>query len=128
LTLINYRYYPGKINSISIVPSAFHPVYALLKLLFLPNKFSWPKGSQPITIRPELSILSRLAGRDISGATKVALRRLVSSGLVPKLSSTGVDSLVTSAETSKRIAGALLIPVYDWRRLADFTLVKPQEN
>ncbi len=127
LVLLDYWEIKGKVFTPSERQEEV-PVYSLLKLLFLPGPCSWPKGSEPVRIRPEHFVLSRLRGQDVSGAAKIALRRLRSSGFVPKLSNASAEKLIVSSDVARRLAGALLIPIYDWRRLADFALIKPENT
>jgi CRISPR-associated protein Csx17 len=128
LVLLDYRDVKGKVHTLSDRQGEVPAAFSILKLIFLPHPFSWPKGSESVSIRPEQTVLSRLRGQDVSGAAKIALRRLRSSGFALKLSTVGADRLVVSPDLARRIAGALLIPVYDWRRLADFALVKPDNT
>lgn len=104
------------------------PSYALLKLLFLPHAFSWGMGQEPVPIRPELAILHRLRSGDTAGATRIALRRLRSAGLVPLISEKTAADMEVPSEVVRRMAGALLIPLYDWRRLAGAVLMGPEEQ
>lgn len=126
LILVNY---PNKIT-IETPASNSHvdSSYALLKLLFLPSHFTWTKQADPIKIRPEQVVLTRLSSLDIAEGVRVALRRLKSSGLLPKMTPEDAGNLLTPVQMAKRMAGALLIPVFDWRRLANSVLIKPEEE
>jgi len=95
-----------------------HPLpreYALLKLLFLHHPIQID-GQPPV--KPEASILTLLGANALGQACKLGVRRLRASGVVPMPRGSARrpnhdddwNGISTSYE-SKRIAGALLIPV-----------------
>lgn len=105
-----------------LLPSA----YALLKLLFLPDKLSWPVGTEGVIVKPEPEILGRLRAQDIHGACQIAARRLWASGVVPMPGPTSGGSwrhVHFSAHVhAERLAAALLIPIRDTTPLAQRVL------
>jgi CRISPR-associated protein Csx17 len=105
-----------------LLPSA----YALLKLLFLPDKLSWPAGTEGVIVKPEPEILGRLRARDVDGACLIAARRLRASGVVPMPGPTSGRSWrevnFGSRVHAERLAAALLIPVRETTKLAQLVL------
>lgn len=104
------------------LPSA----YALLKLLFLPDKLSWPVGTEGVIVKPEPEILGRLRVRDVDGACQIAARRLRASGVVPMpgpaSGSSWRDVNFGSHVHAERLAAALLIPVRETTKLVQLVL------
>jgi CRISPR-associated protein Csx17 len=105
-----------------LLPSA----YALLKLLFLPAKLSWPVGTEGIMVKPEPEILGRLRARDMDAACQIAARRLRASGVVPMPGPTSGGSWrdvhFHSHVQAERLAAALSIPVRETTTLAQLVL------
>jgi CRISPR-associated protein Csx17 len=105
-----------------LLPSA----YALLKLLFLPRKLSWPAGAEGVTVKPESEILGRLRASDVNGACAIAARRLRASGFVPMPGPTSGGTQRTLQLNPHvdplRLAAALLCPVRETVKLASFVL------
>jgi CRISPR-associated protein Csx17 len=106
--------------------------YGLLKLLFLPNKLSWPAGTEGIIVKPEPEILGRLRARDADGACQIAARRLRVSGIVPMPGSTSggpwLDGNLCFHIHAERLAAALLIPIREMTKLAQLVLRPPTET
>lgn len=109
--------------------------YALLKLLFLPCPLQI--GQSEYTIRPEPRILPLLVAGRIDEASRIALQRLRSSGLIPMpYARTGratrdrdwEEDAFTPNVSGLQLAAALLIPItrHDTSRLAQLVL-RPQE-
>lgn len=96
-------------------------IYALLKLLFLPDgKFTRENGEK-IEIKHEPSIIPLLRAGRITDALEIAERRLKSSGVVPLTK----DFYYPEAEGA-RLAAALLIPI-DQMAIAEIAkLVLPE--
>lgn len=89
------------------VPSSLPRVYALLKLLFLPEgKLSRALQAEPIEIKHEPSIIPLLRAGRIPDALEVAQGRLRSSGLIAF-----TDQFHFPDEDGARLAAALLIPI-----------------
>jgi CRISPR-associated protein Csx17 len=107
-------------------------LYAMLKLLFLPHKLSWPAGAEAITIKPDPEILGRLRSGDVQGACEIAARRLRASGVVPMPGPTPRGTWRRIKPGSHldpmRLAAALLFPVRGTMRLARLTLRPPAEE
>jgi CRISPR-associated protein Csx17 len=107
-------------------------LYAMLKLLFLPHKLSWPAVAEAITIKPETEILGRLRSGDVQGACEIAARRLRASGVVPMPGPTSGGTWRRIKPGSHldpmRLAAALLFPVRGTIRLARLTLRPPAEE
>lgn len=106
--------------------------YALLKLLFLPEYHALTtEGGKPI--KPEPSILAHLRAGRLSAACETAARRLRASGYVPMpgpMSGRGprpMDYALPSPMLA-RLAGALLIPVSQPKRLAALVLRATEEE
>ncbi len=95
--------------------------YALLKLLFLPQKLSWPSDGESIAIKPEPEILGRLRAADVEGAYAIAVRRLRAVGLVPMPGPTseGIRRHISVGAhlSAVRLTAALLFPSSDSLRL-----------
>lgn len=100
--------------------------YALLKLVFLPRKLSWPAGTEGVTVKPEPEILGRLRAGDVNGAYAIAVRRLRASGFVPMPGPTSAGTRRTLQLNPHvdplRLAAALLCPVRETVKLASFVL------
>ncbi|HMY75275.1 MAG TPA: type I-U CRISPR-associated protein Csx17, partial [Blastocatellia bacterium] len=83
-------------------------IYALLKLLFLPDgKLTLKEGGEAIEIKHEPTIIPLLRAGRADEAVQTAVRRLRSSGLVPL-----TDSFDLQEEDAVRLAAALLIPIH----------------
>ena len=78
--------------------------YALLKLCHLPQGVVY--GNQQIAVPLAPAVFHRAAAGDLSGAARLAARRLLGSGLPPAVETTTGD-----AARSARIAAALLFPI-----------------
>lgn len=99
----------------------FSRVYALLKLLFLPEGTIVFNREEKV-IRPEPRVAPLLrAGRTVEAA-EIAINRLRAAGLVPKFKSEDLGE-----EDGPRLAAALLIPISgkDARQLANLVLRQP---
>lgn len=124
LSLINWRNadaYEGKTSK----PTKNLPrIYALLKLLFLPNGELKRGNAAKIEIKHEPSIVPLLRAGKISDALKIAERRLKSSGVVPLTR----DFYYPEADGS-RLAAALLIPISQAaiKEIADLILPEHEE-
>jgi CRISPR-associated protein Csx17 len=93
----------------SQIPPILPRVYALLKLLFLPEGRLNPAGStEPITIRHEPAIVPLLRAGRVAETLEIADRRLRTSGLVPM---TCQFHVAADVDTGTRLAAALLIPL-----------------
>ncbi len=103
-------------------PPTLSRPYALLKLLHVPS-LHW--GGAEVVPSPEPEALLRLRRGDVSGACRVAARRLRSSGFVPM-----TDEFAASRAEAGRILAALLFPVSqsDALRLAHLVLRPPAEE
>ena len=109
------------------------PIYALLKLLFLPRSLVATRAADGTTtwrlantdeggirIRPEPAILSLLRAGRVGEAAAIAMRRLRASGLnpLPHRRSGGPsrdgewNELRLTPREGKRLAASLLIPIY----------------
>ena len=89
--------------------------YALLKILFLPEGIKEGPEQQPIIVKVDEGILSRLAGGDVKDAVRLAVRRLWSNGIVPigtrgARRSPDLDFVVCPIERHRMLA-SLLFPV-----------------
>lgn len=114
------------------LPPALPPLYALLKLLFLPRPLLASRAANGtvrwrlanahehgIRIRPEPAILSLLRAGRVGEAAAIAMRRLRSSGLnpLPHRRSGGPSrdgewsEVRLSPREGKRLAAVLLIPI-----------------
>jgi len=102
--------------------------YALLKLCFLPDPLKW--NGVEIFISADLAILARLRAGDIQPAAALAWRRLRGSGLVPLTTRRGgtvtAQGFLWAEAEADRLAAALLIPVWETKKLADMVL-RPSE-
>ncbi len=109
----------GKTNSANLPR-----IYALLKLLFLPDGKFVRKTGEKIVIKHEPSIVPLLRAGRITDALEIAERRLKSSGVVPLTS----DFYYPESEGA-RLAAALLIPIDQTaiNELARLVLPEPQE-
>ena len=104
--------------------------YAMLKLVNLPGKLTEPRGGtedgarwglsyeadQGYTIPPMVEVLNMVDARRFEDALERAGRRLQASGLILKGSRRGrgdVPDFLIPETVSKRLAGALLIPVWE---------------
>lgn len=107
-------------------PLLFPSAYALLKLVFLPHRLSWPVGAEGVSIKPEPDILGRLRAGEVKSACEIAARRLRASGYVPMpgpLSDGRRRELDLNAHVDPtRLAAALLIPVNGTAQLARLVL------
>ena len=83
-------------------------IYALLKLLFLPEGKLIRKDHEEITIKHEPSIVPLLRAGRIKDALEIAERRLNSSGIIPL---TKAKDFYYPEEDGARLAAALLIPI-----------------
>ena len=103
------------------IPRNLPRIYALLKLLFLPDGKFYRAG-EPIKHEPSIVPLLR-AGR-IADALETAERRLKSSGVVPL-----TKDFYYPSENGARLAAALLIPIDETaiNELARLVLPEPQE-
>lgn len=81
-------------------------IYALLKLLFLPNGKLKRKNAAEIEIKHEPSIIPLLRAGRIKDALEIAERRLKSSGVAPL-----TKDFYFPDEDGARLAAALLIPI-----------------
>ncbi len=86
------------------------PTYAVLKYLFLPGEIRI--GSEPKLLRGDPRILSLLGAGNIEDATETAVYRLRVAGFRPLAVSYG------GGVDPRRLAAALLIPVWSGRLLA----------
>lgn len=102
-----------------------YPVYALLKLVFLPGPLRWPPEAEPIHVKIDRAMLGRLRAEDFDSATRMALRRLAASGFALLVSPREAHFIV-SPELKKRLAASMIIPVGGWSRLAGKILVEPE--
>lgn len=96
--------------------------YALLKLCFLPVPL------EDIEIPKQPAIIARARAGDTSGATRLASKRLIASGFIPR-----VKVIAEDGQVLRRCAAALLFPIHyrDINTLADMVLqptTKPQEK
>ena len=100
-------------------------IYALLKLLFLPEGKLKRKDQEEITIRHEPSIVPLLRAGRIKDALEIAERRLKSSGVEPL-----AGSFYYPKENGARLAAALLIPIDQKAilKIADLVLPEPEKN
>jgi CRISPR-associated protein Csx17 len=107
-------------------------VYALLKLLFLPHRLSWPAGAEGIAVKSEPEILGRLRSGDVQGACEIAARRLRASGVVPMPAPTSGGTWRDIAPglhlDPMRLAAALLYPARGTLTLERLTLRPPTEE
>ncbi|MBL8746054.1 MAG: type I-U CRISPR-associated protein Csx17 [Phycisphaerae bacterium] len=115
-----------------VLPPALPPIYALLKLLFLPRPLLASRAAngavrwrlananeKGVPIRPEPAILSLLRAGRVGDAAAIAMRRLRSSGLnpLPHRRSGGPSrdgewsEVRLSPREGQRLAAALLIPI-----------------
>lgn len=96
-------------------------VYSLLKIVFerVPSR-----PEQPLPRTPGL--LTRAAAGDAAGATRLAARRLLGAGLVPR---TSTDGFREDPERTRRSAAALLFPISsgDHERLIE-AFVRPSPS
>ncbi|MGC2238223.1 MAG: type I-U CRISPR-associated protein Csx17 [Pyrinomonadaceae bacterium] len=99
-------------------------IYALLKLLFLPEGKFKRKDREEIKIKHEPSIVPLLRAGRIPDALEIAERRLKSSGVVPL-----TRDFYYPEEDSARLAAALLIPINQAaiEEIADLILPKGEE-
>ncbi len=81
-------------------------IYALLKLLFLPNGKFIRENGEKIIIKHEPSIVPLLRAGRISDALEIAEKRLKSSGIMPF-----TKDFYYPKEEGARLAAALLIPI-----------------
>ncbi|HLM60941.1 MAG TPA: type I-U CRISPR-associated protein Csx17, partial [Pyrinomonadaceae bacterium] len=107
LSLINWRNAPEYEARKTKNPTQNLPrIYALLKLLFLPNGEFKRSEAARIEIKHEPSIIPLLRAGRVSNALEIAERRLKSSGVVPL-----TTDFYYPEEMGARLAAALLIPI-----------------
>jgi len=104
--------------------AAIPPVYALLKLVFLPNQ-EIRRGNAPIRVAPEPRIVNLLRSGRAGEALEIACRRLRASRLPPI-----VEQFDTDLLDGPRLAASLLIPVSQSaiRRLCDMVIEPVSED
>lgn len=110
------------------VPAELSRLYALLKTAYCQMPIYLPGMSEPLRVRLEPEILTRLHGGDAAGAALAAIRRLHRSGLTAAITQREFADLTTpfpcSAAQATRIGAALLFSVRpdDQRELCNMVL------
>lgn len=103
--------------------------YALFKLLFLPHPVRLRGLAEPIKVRVEPAVISRLRAGDLDQAVAIAVRRLRASGLTVLAGERGggrtLDFLVSETE-KKRLLATLLFPLEQPEILAGLVLQAPR--
>lgn len=117
--------------SVSDVASSLPRPYALLKLLFLPKSVALRKDDGA-SLPAQPTLLSHLRGSRLNDACRSAARRLRASGhlSMPAPASGGRErafEFTLPPHVEARLAGALLIPFADVRRLQKLVL-RPQDQ
>jgi len=92
--------------------------YSLLKLLFLPNGL--PLRTDRLHLVPDPSIVPLLRGGRVAAAVDVARRQLRARGLRPRRV---IDDATLDSRCGRRLAAALLIPVFATRALVSNALI-----
>ena len=95
------------------------PVYATIKALFLPSAVE--RSGESIRIRPDARVLSLLRAEDIEAAAALAVHRLRVAGLRP------IEASYIGGVDSRRLAGALLIPVWP-KAIIKAGILHPESN
>lgn len=103
-----------------------YPVFALLKLLFLPASLSWPPGAEPVHIKTDYAVLGRLRTGDLASAIRMALGRLTASGFTPHVKPRDASQFAVLPVLKKRLGASLIIPVGNWSELAGKILIRPE--
>ncbi len=108
LALINWQTgEPFTPRNANVVPPTLPRLYALLKLLFLPEgRLSRAGQSEPSIIKHEPTIVPLLRAGRVDEAAQIAERRLRASGLVPL-----TNEFHYPDDEGVRLAAALLIPI-----------------
>ncbi|MEZ5964170.1 MAG: type I-U CRISPR-associated protein Csx17 [Planctomycetota bacterium] len=96
----------GGVRSVSVPAPPLPRVYALLRLLFLPDGVA--KGSERVIIVPDPAILPLLRVGRVNDAVERASRQLRSNGFRPRCV---LDNRAHDAGFGRRLAAALLFPV-----------------
>ena len=98
--------------------------YAAMKLTLLPGNFTCPEFGEDRDISMEPQLLAMLRAGRINDAHRVAIRRLVSSGLRPLSTTPGIADRSVLA---RRLAAALLFPLNKsaHKALAERSLIRP---
>ena len=77
-------------------------VYGLMRIAYWPRALQLAPGAEAVLVRLDPAIFSRLDAGDLSGAAALAIRRLIASGLRPR-----VRLAVGNPEQARRLAVAL---------------------
>lgn len=106
--------------------------YVLLKLLFLPSALQVTPGQEGVPVKSEAAILSMLRAGRLAEAVSIAYRRLRASGLTPlgtggKHRRTPPRFSLTCSDPA-RLASALLVPVFETRKLTELVLWPSSEG
>lgn len=112
LNLIDWAHVESVKTSVKVAKSV--PLtYALLKLCFLPVPL------EDIKIPKQPAIIARARAGDTSGSTRLASKRLIASGFIPR-----VKVIAESQQMLRRCAAALLFPIHhgDTHTLANMVL------
>ena len=81
-------------------------VYGLMRIAYWPRALQLAPGAEAVLVRLDPAIFSRLDAGDLSGAAALAIRRLIASGLRPR-----VRLAVGNPEQARRLAVALSFPI-----------------
>ncbi|MDQ3257530.1 MAG: hypothetical protein M3R15_27205, partial [Acidobacteriota bacterium] len=128
LSLFNWRGTPSYLPSQrdDAAPVRLSRVYALMKLLFLPEgTLAYSPNHKPFVITHEPRIVPLLAANRVDEAIAIAFRRLVATGLTPL-----TTDYCYPRDSGARLAAALLIPISqdNTGRLARLVLRRPDED
>jgi CRISPR-associated protein Csx17 len=119
LNAVDWSFHPASHASASHEP--LPASYALLKLVHLPQPLAIPSGGLTVNVPYDPALARRAYSGQLADATRLAARRLRSSGLSPVTDMAGGPS-----DLGRRIAAALLFPLseQDVARLAS-NVVRP---
>lgn len=116
------------VKAIPVSPRPFRApelprLYALLKLLYLPHPLAATDEGEPVAIRAEPAMLSRLRAGDTGAAVSIACRRLRASGLqVLGATASRPPDFACSRLLCARLPAALLIPIWQIEELGKLVL------
>jgi len=107
--------------------------YALLKLVFLPYPLLYDGLVEPVVIRPDATILTRLQAGDLSGAVGMAARTLNAAGVTvlgkKSRNTFFAPDFVIDPREAKNLTAALLLPIsVKQAKLLTKIVLRPKEQ